>query len=254
MNIIKHSRRTPGNSNLLGTITGRGWLKRAAIIISVCFFTALTSAQPARQTAPPNVFASFKSSLDQLRQRFSDKSEDDLSRQIAALLLHIGNNVDFLQQVIALKKPVPGPYMESLILDAELMNQIARQKAGTVAEIQEVRDRLREVDSDLTLKVTTPRGSTDAKDVTRVVEVFVRAGNENASDYEVWYVLKGWAGDQSKFKIFDRPTNPSKTTSMKLAPGNYFIWLRKGNLSTPRQPTEVGINGESKKDIVVNLP
>ncbi len=197
------------------------------------------------------VFDSFHSSLNELKQRYIEKSE--IESNIANSLGSIADNVKFLEAVMSLGKPVPKEYLESLALDAELLKRFARQEAESASELKALYEGLKEVELDLAIKVTGPRSGGE---VTRVVQVVVQARKDEQylDAYEVWYVPRGWAKEATRFKPFDRLTNSKNPTSMNLAPGNYFIWLKKGQPIGDRRPVSVGENGENKTELELPVP
>jgi hypothetical protein len=226
--------------------------------IARTFLLLVVFANSYGQTPPEHrqvdaVFDSFHKSLDNLTKRFSKKSPHGIEAKISRSLDSISENVKFLEAVMTMAKPIPKEYLDGVALNAELLKKLAQQKSKTAPERKSLYDGLKEVESDLTLKVTGPRSGGD---VARVVEVFVHArkGAEAVGAYQVWYVTKGWAKDPSHSKPFDRLTDLSSPSSMKLAPGNYFIWLSKDGLVTQRQPASLGENGESQRVIHVPVP
>ena len=220
------------------------------LILLVTFTYGQTPVEP--QERVHAVFDSFHRSLGDLTKRFSNKSRQGIDARISESLDNISENVKFLEAVVNLGKPIPPEYLEGISLDAELLKKLAAQKSKSGPQRKNIYDGLKEVEADLTLKVTGPRSGGD---VARVVEVVVRAkrGNQDVGAYQVWYVTKGWAKDTTKFKPFDRLTDPANPSSMKLAPGNYFIWLGKNRVTDP-QPVSLGANGETRREIEVPLP
>ncbi len=220
------------------------------LMLSLTFNYGQTPLEPPERVHA--VFDSFHSSLGDLTKKFSNKSRPGIEGRIARSLDNISENVKFLEAVMNAGTPIPPEYLEAVKLDAELLKKLAAQKSQTAVQRKNIYDGLKEVEADLTLKVTGPRSGGD---VARVVEVLVRAkrGNQDVGAYQVWYVAKGWAKDTTKFKPFDRLTDPSNPSSMKLAPGNYFIWLGK-NRATDPQPVSIGANGETRREIEVPVP
>lgn len=200
------------------------------------------------------LFESFHSSLDELKSRFGNKTPDGGNQaRIAQSLNSITDYMKFLESVIRSGEPIPKEYLESLDLDAKLLRRLTAQKSRSEAEREMLYRGLKELEFDLTLKITAERGSSD---VVRLVQVIVHAkkGDQKVGAYEVWYVPKGWASESTVFKRFDRLTDPSNPPSMNLAPGNYFFWLSKGKPVTDRQPVSIGIGGEAKREIDVAVP
>jgi len=204
-----------------------------------------------------DVFESFHGSLDTLTKRNESKGprtarDYQARREIAKTLSQIRASVDFLEALSSNGKPGPKEYWEGVSQDARLLRKLAGPRSETGSQ-KALLGSLHEVDADLEIKVTGPRGGGD---VPRVVEVVVRArrGSQDVGAYQVWYVLKGWANTPSYFKPFDRLTDPANPSSMNLAPGNYFIWLSNGKPVTERQPASIGINGELRKEIDIPVP
>lgn len=208
---------------------------------------------PEQQEQVHAVFESFHSSLGDLTKRFSNKSRRGIDTKIYQSLDSISENVKFLEAVMNRGNTILPEYLEGVSLDAELLKKLAAQKSKTGLQRKNLYDGLKEVEADLTLKVTGPR--TGSGEVVRVVEVRVRTkrGNHDVGGYQVWYVTKGWAKDTTKSKPFDRLTDPSNPSSMKLAPGNYFIWLGKKPVTDP-QPVSIGAYGETRREIEVPVP
>jgi len=230
---------------------------KTAITFSLLFLSVqLVYAQtpPEKQGQEHAAFDSFHSDLDKLKRRFGSKTTSGgVQLSIAQSLDNITEYMKFLESVIRSGEPIPKEYLASVDLDAKLLKRLAGQESGSEPERKRLYEELKELESDLTLKITAERGSSD---VARLVQVFVHAkkGDQEVGTYEVWYVPKGWVSDPSVFKRFDRLTDPSNPASMNLAPGNYFIWLRKGPPVTDRQPVSIGAHGEAKREIEVAVP
>lgn len=211
-----------------------------------------TPAEPQPQVHA--VFGSFQSSLAALTRRFGKKSPRGIKAEISQSLDSISENVEFLKKVMMTpEKPILKEYLEGVALDAELLKELAAQKSSTASQLRALNLGLKEVASDLTLKITGPR---TGGEIVRVVEVFVHAkkGTEGVGGYQVIYVSKARLRKKTDHKPFDRLTDPSNPTSMKLAPGNYVIWLMKGGQETKQQPASIGENNESQRIIDVPVP
>jgi len=228
--------------------------------IGVIFFLLFLSPPlvysqlPVKNGQEHAVFNSFHGALGELTSRFGNKTDSGgYQPDIAELLDKITEHVKFLESVITSGKPIPKEYLESVSLDGELLKRLARKESKSEPERKRLYEGLKEVESDLALKITGKRGSSE---VARVVQLLVHAkrGDQDVGAYEVWYVPRGWASDSSAFKRFDGLTNPSNPPSMNLAPGNYFVWLSKGQPVTERQPVSIGVNGEAKREIDVVVP
>jgi len=203
------------------------------------------------------VFDSARGALRTLTNKLGNKPvHDQMQTDIVQSLANIGENVKFLDVAIRRSRnQVPREYLESLSLDAELLKRLAKRDYNSESERTRLYDGLKEVESDLELKVTGP-GRQGGAEVVRLVEILVHArkGDQDVGAYEVWYVPKGLLREPSRFKRFDRLTDPSAPTSMKVAPGNYFIWLSKGSSLTDRKPVDIGVQGEARREIDVVVP
>ena len=137
---------------------------------------------------------------------------------------------------------------------AELLKQQANQKSKNPAEWKKLYEALQEVDSDLTVKAKHIKGGRGGG--ATLVQVLVRSKKDaqDVAGYEVWYVPKGWAADSSTFKRFDGLTDASNPPQMNLAPGNYFLWLSKGQPIPGRQPISLGGDGKTKREIDLVVP
>ncbi|HTG16924.1 MAG TPA: hypothetical protein VK747_16875 [Blastocatellia bacterium] len=227
-------------------------------IIFFLLFSSLAAVYAQTAHDPPGqeraVFDTFHKALNDLTSRFGGKpASAGIEADLAQSLENIADYVKFLESAITPAKPGPKEYLESLALDAELLNRLARQESKSAAEKKKLYDDLKEVESDLEIKLSGARGPSD---VARVIQVLVRAkkGEQDVGAYEVWYVPRGRASDPSVFKRFDGLTNPSNPPSVNLAPGRYFVWLSKGKPVTERQPLEIRLDGQSPREIDVVVP
>jgi hypothetical protein len=225
---------------------------KAALSILLLFLGIAHAQTGKKETQQRLVFQDFQSALDQLNQRPRLTSNNGTEADINELLAKISGHVKFLAQLVATAKPVPKEYFAGVALDSQLLKELS-QLSSFYAERGRLYEKLKELESDLAIKVSGPRGGGE---VARVVEVLVRAkkGDEEVSAYEVWYVTRGWRDTPSAFRRFDRLTNPAKPPSMKFSPGNYFIWLNKEKLATQPQSVSLGLDRETKREIELVVP
>lgn len=226
----------------------------ATFLLLFSIFHLVYSQVPDKQGEERAVVSSFHSAVDSLTSRFGNNpASTGIQRDIAQSLDNITDQVRFLELVIESGKPIPKEYLESVALDAELLKRLARQESKSEAERKRLYEGLKELESDLTIKL---RGERSGSDVARLVQVFVHSkkGTKEVGEYEVWYVPKGWGSERSVFKRFDRLTDPWNPPSMNLAPGNYYIWLSKGQPVTDRLPVSIGAYGEAKREIDLAVP
>jgi hypothetical protein len=232
-------------------------MKTAVTFFMLLCSTHLAHAQEPRKQQKLAVFDSARSALRELTNKFGNNPvSDQMQTETVQSLANIGESVKFLDGAIRRsRKQVPKEYLESVGLDAKLLKRLAKLDYNSESQRKRVCDELKEVESDLALKVTGP-GRRGGGEVIRLVEVFVHAkkGGLEMGAYEVWYVPKGWVSEPSVFKRFDRLTDPANPPSMNLAPGNYFIWLSKVQPLTDRQPVSIGAYGEVKRELDVSVP
>jgi hypothetical protein len=217
------------------------------INVPALFALALLSVSVSAQT-PDAVFASFHQSLAKLRPKLTARDRQTLT-QIDQDILFLKEKIDSGDLT-----PLPEKYLESLELNASLLREFAaKPKPRSEDERRLVRDGLEVVASDLAIKVSHLRSP---KKGPTLVEVTVRAkaNGQDANDYEVWYVPKGWANKDAVFKRFDKLTNQDRPPRMFLPPGNYFVWLKKEPSKTPRQPLTVGGDGYAKREVELLIP
>jgi len=137
----------------------------------------------------------------------------------------------------------PATYFESLkqnvsLLKSVLDNQVPEKEVSPLLQI---------VEQDLGIKAKHCELSAKGWNALIVVSVNARKGNEQVDGLEVWFVPKGWAKVESKWKRFGKVTCG---TSEKLAPGVYMMWL-KG--LTP-VPIDIGGNGSDTKEVDLVVP
>src|SRR2546421_93478 len=173
-------------------------MKILAITLLLALVHLFAQAQTPREMQLPDraVFDSFHGSLDQLTRRFGITSASPgIEADIAQSLKSISDNVKFLESIINSGKPIPKEYLESLTLDAELLKRLSGQRSNSNREKSRLYHGLKEVESDLAIKVGhVKKGRGEG---VKLVQVFVHAkkGDQDVGAYQVWYVLKGWADD-----------------------------------------------------------
>jgi len=230
-------------------------IPKIALLLVLAHLFAYAQTPPPPQATEHAIFDSYHDSLDALTRRFGITSASPgIEADIAQSLKSISDNVKFLKSIINSGKPIPKEYLESVALDAELLKKLSGQRSKSKREKSRLYDGLKEVESDLAIKVGhVKKGRGDG---VKLVQVFVHAkkGDQDVGAYQVWYVPKGWTNDSTKFNPFDRLTSPSNPTSMNLAPGNYFIWLSKGQPVTSRQPVSIGGDGKAIREIDLVVP
>lgn len=224
----------------------------AFLIVALAFILSKPQPQAPRQKGAQTIIASFYDSLEVLAKRSGNLSNTRIGRDIANSLDRITENVKFLDAGTKSNESIPQEYLDGLFLDAELLVRLAKLPVRTNSDRKKILEGLKEVDSDLTLKVAGPRGGGE---VTRVVEVVVHARkrDQKMAAQQIWYVPKGWARELSRAKPFDRLSDPVRPSSMKLAPGNYLFWL-KDQPAAQRQPASIGANGETRREIELLVP
>lgn len=146
--------------------------------------------------------------------------------------------------------PIPPEYLESLRLDAELLASAAAGASNSSAARKRMFEILRSVAEDLEAKVVFSEKLLGAG--LRLVEFVVHTQKDGVESggYEVWYVPRGWSDTPDKFRRSDQLSSPA---IMNLAPGNYLVWLKKGDVATEKVTYTLGKDG-SRKEIVFPIP
>jgi hypothetical protein len=197
-------------------------------------------------------FDSLDGSVSKLREVlalhfFQQREKEQLSTNLNA----IQRNSSFLREISrqVQQSPIPEEYARSLAMDAELLSRIANESPGTATLRAKAILVTREVAGDLSIKAEFVRSARSPG--LRSVQVLIRTKNDKGEigGYEVWYVPRGWADEESAWSRFYRLSSP---TWMDLAPGNYIFWLQKADVRTKKTPVSVGVDGKSK--IEIDLP
>jgi hypothetical protein len=128
-------------------------------------------------------------------------------------------------------------YQALLDVKEDLEIKLAHVNAGKFVEVKTVVN----VNSDPSEPVTTY--DTQVGRIAVVVET-KREDNTAVPGYEVYFVAKGLAGDQTRHKSFSTLSSPTKP--QYLAPGNYFMWAVKASKSTTRRLVKIGAGGSSE--------
>ena len=132
-------------------------------------------------------------------------------------------------------------------MDANLLESLTEKREVESALIQ-----LREVKSSLELKVKFAKSSKGNS--LRLIQLLVKTvqGQNEVNNYEVWYVLRGWADVQDKYRRFDDLSSPA---IKNMPAGNYLIWIQvSGKIVTERTPITLGDDGNSKRRITLSVP
>jgi hypothetical protein len=232
-------------------------MKIRAAVFLILLTPLVAIPQTSRATKPQQrkVFRSFHKSLRTLEIRNDGNTTkiNTTGDEEAQLMKSIDGHVKFLEGITSSGKPIPRVYLESLALDAELLNKLANQKSRSKPAQARLLEGLGEVDSDLAIKVKQIKNGRG--DGISLIQVQVRAkkGAQEVAGYEIWYVSRGWADVSSRFKRFDSLSNPSNPPSMNLPAGNYFLWLGKGKPPEPL-PLYIGGDQKSKREIELVVP
>jgi hypothetical protein len=113
---------------------------------------------------------------------------------------------------------------------------------------------LREVNEDLRIKALHASKNPGSWDALIDVSVNSKKGEAVVNGFEVWYVERGWANVQERWKRFPQVSSPAKDM---LAPGNYMMRLASIDLKTKERifqgliPQTMG--GDGKNLRIVDL-
>ena len=197
-------------------------------------------------TTPMVEWQDYSSVLKELSQSLVKlKEKVGKNEQLGALVDQMKTHSAFLsnQWATSCCEATPAIYLESLEQNVSLLKSVLDNQIRE----DEISPTLQVVEQDLRVKATHCKQSAKGWDALVVVSVNARKGNQNVDGLEVWFVPKGWAKVESKWKRFGKVTCG---TSEKLAPGVYMIWL-KG--STP-VPIDIGGNGQETKEVDLLAP
>jgi hypothetical protein len=226
----------------------------AIILVLTGWLSAIAFAQNQSQQPQSRleVFNSLRNSALQIRDGLGRIGLSGSERRRAdSLLDSIDTNASKVQAAAQSRRgaPVPEEYLRSLNLDAELMS-IARDLSHAKASRVKMLELLREVAEDLEAKVIFSQNVLGAG--LRLIEFIVHTykNGQEVGGYEVWYVPRGWSDTPDKFRIADQPSSPA---IMNLAPGNYFVWLKKGKMATEKLVYTLGKDG-SRKEVSFPIP
>ena len=187
-----------------------------------------------------DVLGSLCQSVAKLKVKLGTKNQ-----QSAALVEQMKTHSDFLfnQWGNASGEATPATYFESLEQNVSLLKSVL---ADEIPE-KEIFPLLEIVELDLRIKASQCKLSNKGWNALIVVSVNARKGNDKVDGLEVWFVAKGWAKTESKWKRFAKVTCG---TSEKLAPGIYMMWL-KGSVPVP---IEIGGSGLDAKEVDLMVP
>jgi hypothetical protein len=230
-------------------------LKRVTILslfILLCS-SVFTQSQAPRSYKDDEVFESLRSSTISISKALGQTGFSKVERRtVNDLLDNIAANTRSLRETARRRKAstIPPEYLESLKLNAELLMSVAEELLNSSYSRTRVIAMLTHVAEDLSTKVIFSQRLMGAG--LRLVEFVVHTkkdGKEHGG-YEVWYVPRGWLDTPDKFRRSDYPSSPA---IMKLAPGNYMVWLKKDKVTTEKVPYTLGKDG-SRKTIVFPIP
>jgi hypothetical protein len=228
---------------------------RLAIVSFLLLFASIGFAQQPSAPVPSNLetFDALRNSTAKVRERAEQVSFNKTKkRQIDRLLNMISANTKKLNDTASLGTgaTIPQEYLESLKLDAELLTTLAAGISNSSSTEDKVVDKLNQVNEDLEAKVVFSQMLMGAG--LRLVEFIVttKKDGKEIGGYEVYYVPLGWWDTPDKFRRADQPSSPA---IMKLAPGNYLVWLKKGEMLTEKVPYTLGKEG-SRKEVVFPIP
>ena len=199
--------------------------------------TQETTAAMVEWEAYTNVFGDLDNSVSTLKKKLGKMNQQSLEA--------IQKHSDFLRDKwkAGCCDDTPATYLESLKQNVSLLKSVVDNQVPE----KEVSPLLQIVEQDLGIKAKHCELSAKGWNALIVVSVNAKRGKEQVDGLEVWFVPKGWAKVESKWKRFAKVTCGA---SEKLAPGVYMMWL-KG--LTP-VPIDIGGNGSDAKEIDLLVP
>jgi hypothetical protein len=196
------------------------------------------------QQSPKQIFSFMRTTIANLQN--SRLSQIQTAKDEMKAISDSINELERLLQV-DLKSTPPPAFVEALEMDANLLEIISKKR-----EVERALALLREVRSSIELKVKFAKSSKG--NALRLIQLLVRTvhGQSEVSNYEVWYVPRGWADVPDKFRRFDDLSSPA---IKDMPAGNYIIWVQvTGKIVTERTPITLGDDGSSKRKITLSVP
>lgn len=226
-------------------------MKLATSLSLLILFSSICAAeyQSRQPLADQDVFKSLRKSTTEIRSSLKRiEFPKAKKREADELLDDIAKYTAKLQD--AAHSPIPSEYMESLKLEADLLMGVVIDLSDSNADEERVLGVLHAVAEDLELKVFSSQKLMGGG--LRLIEFIVhtKKGEQEFGGYEVWYVPRGWDNTPDKFRIFDQLSSPA---IIKLAPGNYLVWLKKGEITTKKLQFKLGEDG-SRKEVDFPIP
>jgi len=86
------------------------------------------------------------------------------------------------------------------------------------------------------------------------VMVRTKRGNTQVGGWEVWYVQRGWANSQTKWRRFDSISDVQTPARQVITPGNYLMWTKQGERSGTRLLVPIGGGGRSEQTLDLLIP
>lgn len=228
---------------------------RSKLLILMVLFTSgiddllgcpLVNVNPYRQAEPEQRkvrWSEYSTPLSTINDGIHGlRFRDGITSPLRALLDQAKTLHDFLFNRWAHADPgssSPAAYHNALTADGDILLGLA-QKPFSDPDFSPT---LEAVVQDLKVKADHCRLSPKGWDGLVTVVVNTKNGTNVVHGFEVWFVCKGWAKDQSKWKRFSKVSSP---TSETLAPGVYLMRLRADGDAVP---VEVGGDGKESKEV-----
>jgi len=230
-------------------------MKLAAYLsLLFCFCSsALIQSRVTQLREHHEIFDSLRSSATTAKEQLEAVELSKAQRsKVQELSESIVANIEQLDAIAHSRKTarISAEYLESLKLDSELLNYTSSNLSQGKDGADKAVTALNEVAEDLKTKVIFSQNQMGTG--LRLVEFIVHTKKDETElgGYEVWYVPRGWSDTPDKFRRSDRTSSPA---IMKLAPGNYLVWLKKGQLVTEKTGYTLGLEG-SRKEIDFPIP
>ena len=216
-------------------------MKVSRILIIIALGLAMNISAQSQEN---DLFTSDLSSI--LKTIPAIKNQWKLDKDVRAQATSIVSNTEMLQKLYRRNggKGVSDLYRSTLLPYISVLNEYANKK-GKSADAK-LTNAILELNEELRIKILFSQSMKGGGFADIEVVVDTKKSGEPISGYEVWYVPKGWRGNEEHYERFDNLSTPAVK---QLPPGNYFIWTKKGGYQSDYSPFSFGFDEQTKRRI-----
>lgn len=137
------------------------------------------------------------------------------------------------------------PYLRSINQQASLL------KKGDKLSIAELREAIKNVAVDLSIKKQSARNAPDRLGRQIFVTAFTKMGTNEISGFEVYFAPMALLRNKLEHQRFPRVSSP--TTQKNIPPGYYAVWLKRGDSTNAYIAQTIVDNGSAQFDMDVPI-